>query len=200
MIIHNVEQNTPEWFRLRMGVPTASRFGEIYTGTGKASASADNYMYSLLAEIVANEPGESFSNAATEWGHEMEPRAVSAYEMLEGRSMEVVGFVTNDKGTVGCSPDRVNLEIKCPALKTHLKYLVDGRCPTKYIPQVQGCMLICEQDHWDFMSYHPDARPLIVRVERDEEYIDGLSKHLNEFIVKLNDAKALIMGEGNEKI
>tara|TARA_R110002126_G_scaffold16603_3_gene66229 strand:- start:233 stop:784 length:552 start_codon:yes stop_codon:yes gene_type:complete len=183
-----------------MGVPTASRFGEIYTGTGKASASADNYMYSLLAEIVANEPGESFSNAATEWGHEMEPRAVSAYEMLEGRSMEVVGFVTNDKGTVGCSPDRVNLEIKCPALKTHLKYLVDGRCPTKYIPQVQGCMLICEQDHWDFMSYHPDARPLIVRVERDEEYIDGLSKHLNEFIVKLNDAKALIMGEGNEKI
>ena len=69
-----------------------------------------------------------------------------------------------------------------------------------YIPQVQGCIWLCEQDHWDFMSYHPDARPLIVRVERDEEYIDGLSKHLNEFIVKLNDAKALIMGEGNEKI
>ena len=200
MIIHNVEQGTPEWFRLRMGVPTASRFGEVYTATGKASASAENYMYSLLAEIVSNEPGESFSNAATEWGHEMEPRAVSAYEMLEGRSMEVIGFVTNDDGTIGCSPDRMNLEIKCPSLKTHLKYLVDGKVPTKYIPQVQGCIWLCEQDHWDFMSYHPDAKPLIIRVERDDDYITELSKHLNQFIVKLNDAKASILGEGNEKI
>ena len=200
MIVHDVDQGTPEWFRLRMGVPTASRFGEVYTATGKASASAENYMYSLLAEIVSNEPGESFSNAATEWGHEMEPRAVSAYEMLEGRSMEVIGFVTNDEGTIGCSPDRMNLEIKCPSLKTHLKYLVDGKCPTKYIPQVQGCMFVCEQDHWDFMSYHPDARPLIVRVERDDDYITELSKHLNQFIGKLNDAKASILGEGNEKI
>jgi len=200
MIIHNVEQGTPEWFRLRMGVPTASRFGEVYTATGKASASAENYMYSLLAEIVSNEPGESFSNAATEWGHEMEPRAVSAYEMLEGRSMEVIGFVTNDEGTIGCSPDRMNLEIKCPSLKTHLKYLVDGKVPTKYIPQVQGCIWLCEQDHWDFMSYHPDAKPLIIRVERDDDYITELSKHLNQFIVKLNDAKASILGEGNEKI
>jgi hypothetical protein len=114
--------------------------------------------------------------------------------------MEVIGFVTNDEGTIGCSPDRMNLEIKCPSLKTHLKYLVDGKCPTKYIPQVQGCMFVCEQDHWDFMSYHPDARPLIVRVERDDDYITELSKHLNQFIVKLNDAKASILGEGNEKI
>ena len=46
------------------------------------------------------------------------------------------------------------------------------------------------------MSYHPDARPLIVRVERDDDYIAELSKHLNQFIGKLNDAKASILGEG----
>jgi hypothetical protein len=50
------------------------------------------------------------------------------------------------------------------------------------------------------MSYHPDARPLIVRVERDDDYITELSKHLNQFLDKLNDAKASILGEGNEKI
>ena len=157
-------------------------------------------MYSLLAEIRANEPAESFTSEAMERGTMLEPEAVTAYEMMQDRSMETIGFVTNDAGTIGCSPDRMGLEVKCPALKTHLKYLIDGKCPTKYIPQVQGCIWLCEQDHWDFMSYHPDAKPLIIRVERDDDYITELSKHLNQFIVKLNDAKASILGEGNEKI
>jgi len=190
VIIHDVEQGTPEWFRLRMGVPTASRFGEVYTATGKASASAENYMYSLLAEIRANEPAESFTSEAMERGTMLEPEAVTAYEMMKDRSMGVIGFVTNDAKTVGCSPDRMGLEVKCPALKTHLKYLIDGKCPTKYIPQVQGCIWLCEQDQWDFMSYHPGERPLIVTVKRDDNYIAGLSKHLNEFIDKLTNAKA----------
>lgn len=190
MIIHNVEQGTPEWFRLRMGVPTASRFGEVYTATGKPSASSESYMYSLLAEIRANEPAESFTSEAMERGTMLEPEAVTAYELMKDRSMETIGFVTNDAGTIGCSPDRMGLEVKCPALKTHLKYLIDGKCPTKYIPQVQGCIWLCEQDQWDFMSYHPDERPLIVTVKRDENYIAGLSKHLNEFIDKLTNAKA----------
>ena len=200
MIIHTVEQGAPEWLRLRLGMPTASRFGDVYTATGKASASAEGYMYSLLAEIFAGEPAESYTSEAMERGTMLEPEAVSAYELIKDVETQVIGFVTNDEKTIGCSPDRMGLEVKCPALHTHLKYLVDNKLPTKYIPQVQGCMWICEQDHWDFMSYHPDARPLIVRVERDDDYITELSKHLNQFLDKLNDAKASILGEGNEKI
>jgi hypothetical protein len=196
MIIHDVEQGTPEWLRLRLGVPTASRFGDIYTGSGKASASADAYMYTLLAEIVANEQQQGFVSDAMERGTMMEPEAVSAYEIIRDVTTKVIGFVTNAEGTIGCSPDRMGLEVKCPALHTHLKYLVDNKLPTK----VQGCIWLCEADHWDFMSYHPDARPLIVRVDRNEKYISELSKHLQHFIGKLNGARASIMGEGNEKV
>ena len=200
MIVHDVEQGTQEWLRLRLGVPTASRFGDIYTGSGKASASADAYMYTLLAEIVANEPQQGFVSDAMERGTMMEPEAVSAYEIIRDVTTKIIGFVTNAEGTIGCSPDRMGLEVKCPALHTHLKYLVDNKLPTKYIPQVQGCILLCEADHWDFMSYHPDARPLIVRVDRDEKYISELSKHLQQFLGKLNGARASIMGEGNAKV
>ena len=39
MKIHNVEQGTEAWFDLRLGMPSASKFKDIVTPKGKASAS-----------------------------------------------------------------------------------------------------------------------------------------------------------------
>jgi len=39
VIIHEVEQNTPEWLTLRLGIPTASMFDKIVTPAGKFSKS-----------------------------------------------------------------------------------------------------------------------------------------------------------------
>ena len=35
VLIHQVEQGTPEWFAVRLGIPTASNFAKIITSTGK---------------------------------------------------------------------------------------------------------------------------------------------------------------------
>jgi hypothetical protein len=85
----------------------------------------------------------------------------------------------HDTLEAGASPDGLvgesgGLEIKCPMPATHIEYLRDGRLPSKYIQQVQGCLWISGRDWWDFMSYHPKMTPLIIRVYRDEVFIKAL--------------------------
>jgi hypothetical protein len=192
MIVHDFAQQSPEWWAIRLGKPTASRFKDIYTSTGKSAAGADGYMYGLIAEQVAGKQLESYSNEWMTRGTELEPDARNYYQLVRDVEVQQIGFVTNDAGTVGCSPDALGLEIKCPAPHTHIKYLIDRKCPAEYVPQVQGSIWICEADHWDFMSYHPDLPPLIVRVERDDKYINGLSVEIDRFLEKMAIKKALL--------
>ena len=35
-------------------------------------------------------------------------------------------------------------------------------------------MWITQRKWWDFLSYHPSLPPLLIRVERDDEYIKAL--------------------------
>ena len=197
MIIHNVEQGTEEWLNLRLGVPTASRFKDIYTSTGKASTSVTTYMHQLLAEPVAGKSIETYANKWMERGTEMEAEARGYYELIRDVEVEQVGFVLND--LAGCSPDgltdRGGVEIKCPKAETHIKYLLGGKCPAEYFPQVQGCMWLCERQEWDFISYHPDLPQFILTVYRDDKWLDGLKaeleklhKKMNEFLEKLKNA------------
>jgi len=77
------------------------------------------------------------------------------------------------------------LEIKCPMLKTHLKYFLDKKLPTEYFCQVQGSMYITGFDTWDFMSYFPGLKPFIITVERNEGFISKLDEALDEFCYNL---------------
>lgn len=184
------EQGTPEWFAARCGIPSASNFKKIITSTGKASTSASTYMLDLLSELIT---GAKTEKATTEWmqrGVELESDAVDLYEMLRDTDTQESGFILHNSKRFGCSPDRLigvngGLEIKCPKSSTHIKYLLDGKCPSEYYPQVMGCMLVTGADWWDFMSYHPEIKPLIVRVERDKEYLDLMDSSINEFCDKL---------------
>lgn len=192
MIVHDFEQHSPEWFQIRLGIPTASRFKDIFTSTGKAASGADGYMYSLIAESLASKPLDSFESEWMRRGTELEPEARQFYEFQKDVEVRQVGFVTNDEKTVGCSPDGMGLEIKCPAPHTHMKYLIGRKCPAEYVPQVQGSMWICEADSWDFISYHPDLPPLIVTVERDEKFIKGLSEEIEKFLEKMAKKRLLV--------
>ena len=124
MIIHDVEQGSPEWFGVRH-VPTASNFSKILTAGGKASTSANVYMIDLLATwLVGFAPDEGFGNAWTDRGHELEVIARENYE-IERDTVTEIGFCTTDDGLYGCSPDGLvgafgGLEIKCPNASTQM--------------------------------------------------------------------------------
>lgn len=202
IIVDDVEQGSDEWFDIKLGVASASRFSDIITAsTMKPSSSDEGYMYELVGEYCSRKREDSYSNANMDIGTEREAEARTAYEFVTGTTMKQVGFVYKDeKKLVGCSPDGLSrykgLEIKCPLQKTHVKYLDKGGCPLTYVPQVQGSMWVTGLKKWDFMSYHPWWPPLIITVERDPAYQEALDiimkKFLSTMLATRSKAKAFL--------
>ena len=126
-----------------------------------------------------------------EAGNDREEEARLCFEMLNG-SVQQVGFVFKDENKdVGCSPDGLTadggLEIKCPLLKTHTKYLFENKLPTDYFVQVQGSMWVCNRHTWSFCSYYPGVEPLIITVERDNDFLEKLEQEVGNFNIKLEE-------------
>jgi exodeoxyribonuclease (lambda-induced) len=214
MIISESEQGSTEWMAERAGVATASNFSSIFTSAGKKSTSAKGYMNSLLAEWLT---GEKTSIKPSEWmlrGVEMEAEAKLAYEIITGHAVTEVGLCYQNKDrSIGASPDGLiaydemeenkdfefGLEIKCPMASNHVAYILGKKIPTSYIQQVQGSMFVTGLDRWDFMSYHPDIKPFIITVERDEKLMTAIKPIMDDFIgemlVKRETLFSLVVGK-----
>jgi len=195
VIIHRVAQETPEWLQLRLGLPTASEFFKILSPGGKKSDQRDAYMYRLLAEKITGAPLE---NVETKWmhrGQEEQDSAIRAYELMTEMETDQIGFITNDLGTYGCSPDRLVgerglAEFKTPLAQTQIAYLLAKKPRTpdeKYKPQLQGQLLVAERDWVDIFAWHPTLASVLIRAERDEEYIALLENALKEFVDLFQD-------------
>ncbi len=201
MKIHNVTQGEEDWFKVRLGKPTASSFDKIITPTGKPSTQADKYMNWLLAELMVGKPLETFKNEWMERGNELEPAAADFYSFTKEVELEKVGFITDDAEAFGCSPDRLIgedglLEIKCPAPHTHVGYLLNPIVDGEYMPQLQGQLLITGRKWVDIISYHPELSPVIIRVERNETFIRELGILLGGFMNAMNDKKEILRKKG----
>ena len=187
MRIDQHEQGSPEWLAARLGIPSASMFAKIVTTKGAWSTSADTYINQLVAERLTGEREEVFQSHHMIRGTELEPDARDLYSLMTDSEVTEVGFCLHDTLAAGCSPDGLigedgGLEIKCPAPATHVEYLRGGVLPSKYKQQVMGCLWITGREWWDFVSYHPTMKPLIVRVERDEEYIAALENCVTQAV------------------
>jgi hypothetical protein len=202
VIVHDeIIQGTTAWLKLRAGIPTASCFDMILTPKGKPSTSAERYLYELLAERILGRP---IVKAVTTWmdrGSQTEAEAVAYYESLRDLDTKKIGFVTNDSGTVGASPDRLVgeeglLEIKVPKESTHVGYLLNGTVGDTYWPQLQGQLWICERAWVDIMSYSPDMPEVVIRVERDEAYIEKLAATVTAFSFELEKLAAVSRERG----
>lgn len=202
MIVVQCEQRSEEWLSARLGIPTASEFDKIIMpATGKASTSADAYMFRLLGEWMTGKQQESFQSGWMERGSELEPEARAYYELQTDGAIQQVGFVYRDESRmVGCSPDGLlpggGVEFKCPSAGMHVRYLLSGNLANEYIPQVQGAMWITGAEWWDWMSYHPDMEPSIVRVLRDPPYIAKLETLMSAFIEKMVKHRAELIARG----
>lgn len=199
-----IEQGSPEWFALRCGLATASRFSSIITGTGKLSTSLDGYAAELAADRFAGRPLEKWEgNAATERGNELEPNARMYYELLNDTQVEQASFVKLDDIDAGCSPDGLVsanglIEIKCQMPKGHVQTLsYYGRnksAPSDYIPQVQGQLWVMGREWCDLFFFHPDLPKLCIRVHRDESYISSLVDGVKRCLEKRDEYIATMRG------
>ena len=197
----DVAQGSPEWLLARAGLPTASCFSNIVTSKGEPSKQAKKYLYQLAGEKLIGAPSDNFQTPAMIRGQELEPEAREAYEFITDNKVEEVGFCYyDDNKLIGASPDGIigedgGLEIKCPSLPVHVEYLDKGKLPVIYFQQVQGCMLVTGRSYWDFFSYYPGLPPLLIRVERDRDFISYLSVALVTFCEKLDEMTMRLKGE-----
>lgn len=201
IVYEELEQGTPEWCEVRRGIPTASNYDKILTPTGKRSTQAKAYMRHLLAELVIGRPIQEVKTSWMQRGNEMEGEAICFYEFDQDVAVKRVGFILNDAGTYGCSPDalvgeRGLAEFKCPAPDTHIGYMLWSDVAQDYRVQLQGQLLVAEREWVDICSYHPELEPVIVRVERDEPYIALLKEALDEFCGELAAEAAQLIERG----
>jgi putative phage-type endonuclease len=188
---HLVEQNTEEWMELRKGKFTASSFSDLFMKP--TTATYQKAIYRVVYERLTGEQPESFTNEYMERGHELEPLAREAYELETFNTIEEPGFFEFNPW-IGASPDGLIgedglIEIKSPAFNTMINYMLEQKLPTQYKWQVYGQMYVTGRKWTDFMAYHPKLKPVIVRVERDEEIITQLDQQLK---ASIKQAKEII--------
>jgi len=184
-------QGSPEWLAERAGKVTASMVSAVLAKP--ETAGYRDYQAQLVAEILTGKPqGSDYTNAAMQFGTEMEPLARSAYEAETGFSVDEVGFCQHPTiERAGASPDGLVgnsglVEIKCPKVATHLAYLLAGVVPAGYKNQMMWQMACSGRDWCDFASFRPDLpehlQLFIVRFKRDPERIKELETAVIAFL------------------
>lgn len=176
MKIHDCEQRSDEWYKLRSGIPTASEFKSLITSTGKPSKSIVPYAYRLAGEVLAGPSvGAWGGNNDTERGTILEDDAASWYSMVYDVDVEPCGFITNYKGRVGCSPDGLigkkgMLEIKCLKVEKHIAAIIEhqttGKVPNEHAAQVHGEMQIAEREWCDLVFHQHNLGGYTIRVHK----------------------------------
>lgn len=200
MKIFKVQQHTPEWLALRLGKPTSSNFDKILTADGKPSKQATKYMYKLAGERLAGQQEEEYTNAHIRRGIALESEARALYGFIK-EAVAPCGFYMDDWGRYGASPDGFVgdmglVEIKCPSMAVHISYLVGNKLPVDYFQQVQGQLLVTGCKWVDFISYYPGIPPLLIRVKRDEAFIEKMQNALNDFCIELDNLTAELKKRG----
>src|SRR4030042_6749912 len=123
--VFDIPQNSPEWYKIRCGIPTASEFDCIITSKGEPSKQREKYLYRLAGERITQCPEETYHNEVMLKGKLLEDDARKYYDFAKKVKTSQVGFYLQEKPGYGCSPDGIVgkdrlLEIKCPIISTHV--------------------------------------------------------------------------------
>jgi len=171
------KQGSKDWREARLGKPTASRWCDFITPTGKPAANKarTDLLCELVGERLTGFIAQHFATAAMERGTLLEPEARKWYVADTNREVRQVGFL--DAGRWGCSPDGVcadrGLEIKCPLSTNMVRLLLaeDADAAADYMLQCQAGMWISGLPLWDLVIYSGTAglpnRIITLRADKD---------------------------------
>lgn len=186
------DQGTEEWFRARMGIPTASEFKTLLgiKKDAREKVTRQTYMLKLAGEIITGEPMESYSNAHMERGKEMEDEARNFYAFTQNIEPQRVGFIRS--GQTGCSPDSLVGESGMLEIKTALPHILADLIlkddfPPAHKAQCQGGIWIAEREWIDIAVYWPKMPRFVKRAFRDEPYIKEISGAVDQFNDELHE-------------
>lgn len=188
--IYDFEQQTPEWDAAKLGMFSGSSF-HIFLGS---SEKKKEKLWEKVAERrYMDSDNEDFFSPFTERGNLLEPEARRLYSAVNEVEVSQVGLVEEDgefDGWAVCSPDGLVgddgiIEIKTLAAKLFLLFTEDKDkiyIKPEHRTQIQYNLFVTERKWCDLVYYHPRAGFRIIRIERDEEYIEKIKTALRECI------------------
>lgn len=188
--IFDCEQRSPEWWKCRSGIPTASQFATVLAKGrgGGESKTRRTYLLKLAGERITGEPMDSYSDHHMARGQAMEEEARNAYAFMCDADPMPVGFIRN--GDAGASPDALLgsdglLEIKTALPHLLIDTLLKDKSPAEHWGQVQGQLWVSEREWCELVVYWPSLPLFIRRIPRDEDYIKKLSEEVARFNAEL---------------
>ena len=206
-IIDPSEQGSLGWLQARLGIVTASVINQLIAPVKRQrSKSGDKLMLRLLFEWLSGKPSADggMKSFWTERGNLVEEDAILCYESLTDTDTTEVGFCYMDeRKLLGASTDRLvgddgQVEAKCPEGSVALATLMAGVLPTEHVNQVQTGLAVTGRDWCDFISYHPDLPPFLLRVKRDDSIIQEILGVVEEFTVEMLEARERLISMGYE--
>jgi len=223
---HNELQRTRGWYLARKGHITSSQVVCLLTKPRDKSQlfsdTALSYLNGVLAErfldddIFIGMKSDEKPTQAMEYGSDWESTAISEYEKVTDNDVEDMPFCELNEYAGGSPDGKVDdgiIEVKCPFNIAHhfvnmqltdQMQLLNGTSQQKqYYAQMQMNMLVTGTDWCDYISFCPafmsTTRPLaikVLRVERDNLFIETLQQRLSEAVAYLKAQEAKI----NEQI
>ena len=179
--IPQYEQRSPEWFAQREGKLTSSDAGTVL------GLNPYQKPHEVLFKKCGFDPKPFVGNIATLHGQKYEDEAIDKYCDLTNQVNYNFGLIAHedvhhngDYYWMAGSPDGIAidkdnsnaepvlLEVKCP-YRRKIKF---GKIPEYYLPQVQLNLFICDLKVADFIEYLPPNTMNIVRVYRDQKWLD----------------------------
>jgi len=210
-IISEHEQQSGGWYKDRAGRATGSRARDIFATvkSGEAAARRDYRIELVTERLTGQAVPQGFVSKEMEHGTLNEPFARMEWENRHGHLVKECGFAFHTEIMAGCSVDglldingkRGIFEAKCPKSATHLKYIMEGRMPPEYLPQIYHNMWIMEAEFAEFCSYDPrlpeHLQLFCVHIDRDDKLI---FQHERDIIAFLNEVDELEATLRNYKV
>ena len=182
------EQGTREWLEWR------------HKGIGASDAPVvmgENpwKMTDALLRDKCGQLKESYQNPAMARGTQLEPEARRAYIEKTGNQVSPACLQSNQYGWLRASVDGISadggsaVEIKCgdSAYRKTAEY---GSPPDYYYGQLQHIIAVAGLAAIDFWCYLPDRPGILVRVDRDDDYIERMVLAEYEFWGQVQQAES----------
>lgn len=189
LVIHEFEQNGPDWIAARLGLATASEFSTIMASgeDGGDSRGRLTLMRKLAGEIITGDPMANYSNHHIQRGKSMEPEIRDWYARTRFVEVRQVGFVYNPEIAAGWSPDGLvgddgSIEIKSADHHVMIEILERGTFPTAHRAQCHGGLLVGRREWIDLIVYsHPKLPKYVTRLTPDPVYAKKIAIAIEVF-------------------
>jgi hypothetical protein len=202
------DQRSPAWYQARCGRLTGS-MAHCVTAKGKGSEALTrrDYRYRLACERIAGEPiVDEFVSADMRRGINLEANAIAAYQSATQLSVEITGFIADDKRLIGCSLDghigqfECILEVKCCKASLHvLHWHTREEFVREHWPQIAHGLWVTGAAAAELVSFNPQVpaalrllRVLVLRQDAQlDEYIDQAEWFLEDVDATVREVQAL---------